>query len=66
MKLLYKIKYQLHMLHSNGMGEYLRTANLKGHTVTDLINSLPGNSSVNTVQHATIDEAGFYVVGAEQ
>lgn len=25
--------------------------------VTDLINTLPGNSSVNTVQHAAIDEA---------
>jgi hypothetical protein len=43
------------------MGEYLRTVNLMGHTLTDLINSLPGNSSVNTVQHATID-----VIGAEQ
>jgi hypothetical protein len=27
--------------------------------VTDLINALPGNRSVNTVQHATIDEAVF-------
>jgi hypothetical protein len=27
------------------------------YTVTDLINALPGNSSVNTVQHATIEEA---------
>jgi hypothetical protein len=27
------------------------------HIVTDLINALPGNSSVNTVQHATIEEA---------
>jgi hypothetical protein len=27
--------------------------------VTDLINALPGNSSVNTVQHATIDEGVF-------
>jgi hypothetical protein len=34
--------------------------------VTYLINALPGNSSVNTVQHATIDEAVFYVVRAEQ
>jgi hypothetical protein len=25
----------------------------------DLINALPGNSSVNTVQHATIEEAVF-------
>jgi hypothetical protein len=27
--------------------------------VTDLINTLPGNSSVNMVQHATIEEAVF-------
>jgi hypothetical protein len=30
-------------------------------TVTDLINALPGNSSVYTVQHATIKEAVFSV-----
>jgi hypothetical protein len=29
--------------------------------VTDLINALPGNSSANTVQHATIEEAVFSV-----
>jgi hypothetical protein len=29
--------------------------------VTDLINALPGNSSVNTVQHATVGEAVFFV-----
>jgi hypothetical protein len=29
--------------------------------VMDLINTLPGNSSVNTVQHATIEEAVFSV-----
>jgi hypothetical protein len=29
--------------------------------VTDLINVLPGNSSVNTVQHTTIEEAVFSV-----
>jgi hypothetical protein len=29
--------------------------------VTDLINALPSNISVNTVQHATIDEAVFSV-----
>jgi hypothetical protein len=29
--------------------------------VTDLVNALPGNSSVNTVQHATIEEAVFSV-----
>jgi hypothetical protein len=28
------------------------------HIVTDFINALPGNSSVNTIQHATIDEVG--------
>jgi hypothetical protein len=27
----------------------------------DLINALPGNSSVNTVQHATVQEAVFSV-----
>jgi hypothetical protein len=34
--------------------------------LTDLINALPGNSSVNMVQHATIDKAVFYVVRTEQ
>jgi hypothetical protein len=29
--------------------------------VTDLINALPGNSSVNKVQHATKEEAVFSV-----
>jgi hypothetical protein len=29
------------------------------HIVTDLINALPGNSSVNTVRHATIEKAVF-------
>jgi hypothetical protein len=29
--------------------------------VTDLINALPGNRFVNTVQHATIEEAVFSV-----
>jgi hypothetical protein len=28
-------------------------------TVTDLINALPGNSSLNTVQHATTNESVF-------
>jgi hypothetical protein len=32
--------------------------------VTDLINGLPGNSSVNTVQHATVDEAVFSMYSA--
>jgi hypothetical protein len=33
--------------------------------LTDLINALPGNSSVNTVQHATIDEAVFSMSSAQ-
>jgi hypothetical protein len=32
--------------------------------VTDLINVLPGDTSVNTVQHATIDEAVFSMSSA--
>jgi hypothetical protein len=31
------------------------------YSATDLIDALPGNSSVNTVQHATIEEAVFSV-----
>jgi hypothetical protein len=31
------------------------------HIATDLINALPGISSVNTVQHATVEEAVFSV-----
>jgi hypothetical protein len=31
------------------------------HIITDLINALPGNRSVNTVQHATIEEPVFSV-----
>jgi hypothetical protein len=34
------------------------------HIVMDLINVLPGNISVNTVQHATIDEAVFSMSSA--
>jgi hypothetical protein len=45
--------------------DYLRTSesvlNKGTHIVTDLINTLPDNSSVNTVQHATIEEAVFSV-----
>jgi hypothetical protein len=33
-------------------------------TVTDLINALPGNSSVNMVHHTTIDEAVFSMSSA--
>jgi hypothetical protein len=31
------------------------------YSVTDLVNALPGNSSINTVQYATIEEAVFSV-----
>jgi hypothetical protein len=34
---------------------------LRLHSVTDFINALPGDSSVNTVLHATIEEAVFSV-----
>jgi hypothetical protein len=34
------------------------------HIVTDFINAFPGKSSANTVQHATIDDAVFYVISA--
>jgi hypothetical protein len=37
---------------------------LNVYIVTDLINALTGNSSVNTAQHATIDEAVFSVSSA--
>jgi hypothetical protein len=33
--------------------------------VMDLINALPGDSSVNAVQHATIEEAVFFVDPAD-
>jgi hypothetical protein len=32
--------------------------------VTDLFNALSGNGSLNTVQHATIDEAVFSISSA--
>jgi hypothetical protein len=43
---------------------YVQTALNMQHIVTDLINALPGNSFVNTVQHATIDEAVFSMSSA--
>jgi hypothetical protein len=43
--------------------EYIPAKNINAiqllHIVTDLIDALPGNSSVNTVQHATIDGGSF-------
>jgi hypothetical protein len=41
--------------------ENIDTVPLELHIVTDLINSLPGNSFVNTVQHATVKVAVFSV-----
>jgi hypothetical protein len=41
----------------------ISTANI---LLTDLINALPGNSSVNTVQHASIDEATFSMSSAQR
>jgi hypothetical protein len=35
--------------------------NTTNNIVTDFSNALPGNSSVNTVQHITIEEAVFSV-----
>jgi hypothetical protein len=34
------------------------------HILTDLINALPGNSSVNTVKHATMDKDVFSMSSA--
>jgi hypothetical protein len=60
-------------MHSCNVGAKLAQFNLvfwyfrcctslkKIHIVTDLINALPGNSSGNTVQHATIREAVFSI-----
>jgi hypothetical protein len=39
-------------------------ASTENHIVTDMINALLGNNSVNTVQHATIDEAVFSMSSA--
>jgi hypothetical protein len=50
---------QMHNLPPNLFKKHLNI-------VTDLINALPGNSSVNTAQHAAVDEAVFSGVRAEQ
>jgi hypothetical protein len=50
------------------VGELRRIKQIHTHTyihnVTNLINALPGNSSVNAVQQATIDEAVFSMSSA--
>jgi hypothetical protein len=43
---------------------YFTAQSVAHNLVTDLINALPGNSSVNTGQYATIHEAVFYVLSA--
>jgi hypothetical protein len=45
----------------NAVFDNIDTVHLELHIVTDLINALPGNSSVNAAQHATIEEAVFSV-----
>jgi hypothetical protein len=46
----------------DGKGSFARPRSKLGdNNVTDLINAFPGNSFVNTVQHATTEEAEFSV-----
>jgi hypothetical protein len=62
------------MLISNFFFVYILVASMRGvHTfgsyfkkdiLTDLIDALPGNSSVNTVHHAAVDEDVFSVSSA--
>jgi hypothetical protein len=63
-------KLQLAQIQNLCLHRFLFTSIKSGlhdnHIVTGIINALPGNSFVNTVQHATIDEALFYVVRTEQ
>jgi hypothetical protein len=46
---------------ANGFRPHSDQFILHVHIVTDLISALPGSSSVNKVQHATIEEAVFSV-----
>jgi hypothetical protein len=54
-KISVSVVFFCHCRHS-----FCRHSSLKN-IVTDLINALPGNSSLNKVQHATIEEAVFSV-----
>jgi hypothetical protein len=47
-------------------GQDIRFNEIRYHqiTVRYVINALPGNSFVNTVQHATVDEAVFSISSA--
>jgi hypothetical protein len=49
----------LQIKHDNSVTKALEPEIDPNSTVPDLINALPGNSSVSTVKHATIDEAVF-------
>jgi hypothetical protein len=49
---LLNLKYSI-VLSDGGGGEREK------YNVTDFIKALPGNSSVNTVQHPTVEEAVF-------
>jgi hypothetical protein len=51
---LFRDEYCIHLQGKNIASE-------KESILTDLINALPGNSSVNTAQHAKIEEAVFSV-----
>jgi hypothetical protein len=54
--------YGILIIKYEGKRSYVRTwCGWKDNIVTDLINALPGNSSVNTVQHGTTEEAVFSV-----
>jgi hypothetical protein len=51
--------HYIHTCINTRIRTYIQKLRTYIHTVTDLINALPGNSSVNTVQLATIEEATF-------
>jgi hypothetical protein len=55
-----KISPIVHILLATGLLDVLAHKHRNYDIVTDLINALPGNSSVNTVQH-TIDETVFSI-----
>jgi hypothetical protein len=53
----YEISIKSFVRSPEEIGPFARPrCKLGDNNVTDLINALPGNSSVNTVQHATMEE----------
>jgi hypothetical protein len=54
-----KISPFIHILLATGLLDILAHRHRNDDILIDLINALPGNSSVNMVQQATIDEALF-------